>query len=49
MLTWSRGGVEQVVTPFEGTISSLIYCYTHDPDSPFHKLRYASRRTTAGF
>lgn len=29
---------------FNGTVRSLIACYQTDPDSSFHKLRYASKR-----
>lgn len=44
MLTWSRGGIEtELRWQIDGTMRSLMLCYTHDPDSPFHKMRYASR------
>jgi len=34
---------------FDGTWGGLIDCYTHDPDSPFHKNRYRSRRNAMSF
>jgi hypothetical protein len=34
---------------FSGTWESLVHCYTHDPDSPFHKNRYRSRRNAMSF
>lgn len=43
MLTWARGGLPES-SPFNGTMDSLIYCYQHDADSGYRKLRYRSRR-----
>lgn len=42
MLTWGRGGI--TFGSFDGTISALANCYQTDPDSPYHKVRYVSRR-----
>lgn len=48
MLGWARGGdVSNLV--FTGTVASLIDCYERDPDSPFHKLRFASKKTYRAF
>lgn len=47
MLEWGRGGAPKV-TQFEDTIRSLIYCYQHDPDSSYRKLRYQSRVNSDG-
>lgn len=43
MLVWGRGGIGEVST-FDGTIRSLAKCYQSDPDSPYHRTRYVSRR-----
>lgn len=43
MLVWGRGGLPKV-GEFNGTIRSLADCFEHDPDSTFHKLRYAQKR-----
>ena len=43
MLVWGRGGIPDVAT-FDHTMRGLINCYQTDKDSPFHKLRYHSRR-----
>lgn len=42
MLIWGRGGIPQVMT-FDGTIQGLIDAYQKDKDSPYRKLRYATR------
>lgn len=42
MLIWGRGGIPQVMT-FDGTIRGLIDAYQKDKDSPYRKLRYATR------
>lgn len=42
MLVWGRGGVPVNIT-FDGTVASLIRCYTSDADSPYRKVRFASR------
>lgn len=52
MLLWSRTqGDEAGQTPsvFDGSVGDLIYCYRHDKDSPFHKLRYHSRENYGHF
>lgn len=42
MLIWGRGGIPQIMT-FDGTIAGLIDAYQKDKDSPYRKLRYATR------
>lgn len=45
MLVWGRGGDELLpLTAYDGSLLSLVGCYQTDPDSSYHKLRYASRR-----
>lgn len=45
MMTWARGSlVEDPKSLYDGTLKGLIFCYTHDQLSPFHKLRYGSRK-----
>lgn len=43
MLVWGRGGIP-VIAHAQGTLGSLIEAYQTDPDSSYHKLRYAVRR-----
>lgn len=43
MLVWGRGSVPQVIA-YTGTLGSLLRCYQTDPDSRYHKKRYAVRR-----
>lgn len=43
MLVWARGGIP-VVAEFDGTWRSLTDCYKSDPDSSYHKKRYATRQ-----
>lgn len=43
MLVWGRGGIPNEVA-FDGTIASLIRCYQTDPDSPYRKGRYYTRK-----
>jgi hypothetical protein len=42
MLGWSKDRQPRSVS-FDGTVASLIRCYQHDEDSPFHGLRFDSR------
>lgn len=49
MITWGRGGIPAGPVEFDGTISSLIYCYTRDKHSTFRKLRYGSRQNYQQF
>lgn len=42
MLIWGRGGIPQIMT-FDGTWYGLIDAYQRDKDSPYRKLRYATR------
>jgi hypothetical protein len=42
MLVWSRGGLPEV-SPFDGTLRSLMRSYKTDPDSQYRKIRYNSR------
>lgn len=45
MLLWARGEVvNNPHTMYDGTLSGLIFCYTHDERSPFRKLRYSSKK-----
>ncbi len=43
MLIFGRGGLPKV-SGFDGTIKSLVNCYQTDPDSSYHKKRFAVRR-----
>jgi hypothetical protein len=43
MKIFGRGGLP-AANPFDGTMRSLINCYQTDPDSRYHKKRYATRR-----
>lgn len=43
MLIWGRGGLP-VVTIFDGTMSSLVHCYKHDPESNYQRIRFTSRQ-----
>ena len=43
MLLWGGGGLP-IVGGFDGTLRGLIVCYQNDKDSPFHKIRYHSRK-----
>lgn len=43
MLLWGRGGAPQV-SGFDGALKSLIACYQTDPDSRYHKKRFAVRK-----
>lgn len=43
MLVFGRGGIPEV-SAFDGKVRSLINCYQLDQDSPYRKLRYASRK-----
>jgi hypothetical protein len=43
MLIFSRGGLPAIVG-FDGSLASLINCYQTDPDSTYHKKRYAVRK-----
>lgn len=49
MLTWSRGGIPEIPSAFDGTVESLVSCYKFDRDSPFQKLRYGSRKNYGHF
>lgn len=42
MLIWGRGGIPQIMS-FDGTWGGLIDAYQRDKDSPYRKLRYATR------
>jgi hypothetical protein len=42
MLAWSHGALK--FGRYDGTIKTLAQCYQTDPDSPYHKVRYVSRR-----
>lgn len=44
MLTWSHGGSELEVGGYDGSLRGLISAYQLDPDSRFHKIRYATRK-----
>lgn len=44
MLVFGRGGLPTPASPFDGSLRSLINCYQTDPDSPYHKNRYFTRR-----
>lgn len=44
MLAWKhRGATGNAI--FDGKLRGLIECYRRDPESPFHDLRFRSRRT----
>lgn len=43
MKIFGRGGLP-AANPFDGTLRTLINCYQTDPDSRYHKKRYATRR-----
>lgn len=43
-LAWKRGGATGNAI-FDGKIKGLIECYRRDPESPFHNLRFRSKRT----
>jgi hypothetical protein len=43
MLTWSRGGLPAPITTYDGSWKSLVGCYQSDKDSPYQKLRYATK------
>jgi hypothetical protein len=43
MLVWGRGGIP-VMSAFDGKLRSLINAYQLDADSPYRKIRFASRR-----
>lgn len=43
MLIFGRGGLP-VINPFDGSLKALINCYQTDPDSTYHKKRYAVRK-----
>lgn len=44
MLSWGHRDAVTVAV-FDGTLRTLIACYLHDKDSPFHKVRYGTRRS----
>jgi hypothetical protein len=44
MLNWARGSIPQNGI-FTGDLKSLVAAYQHDPDSPYQKIRYKSRRS----
>lgn len=43
MLLFSRGGLPEAGA-FDGSLASLINCYQTDPDSTYHKKRFAVRK-----
>jgi hypothetical protein len=43
MLIFARGGLP-VVNQFDGSLRGLVNCYQTDPDSTYHKKRYAVRK-----
>jgi len=43
MLVWGRGGIPEAAS-FDGTITSLAYCYRKDSDSTYQRCRINSRR-----
>lgn len=43
MLAFSRGLVA-VINTFDGTLRTLVSCYQTDPDSTYHKKRFAVRK-----
>jgi hypothetical protein len=47
MLIFGRGGLPQV-GEYDGTLESLVKCYQTDPDSTYHKKRYAVRMNHNG-
>jgi hypothetical protein len=44
MLAWARGDVPRAPGVYDGTLEALAAAYRTDPDSPYHKTRYVSRR-----
>jgi hypothetical protein len=44
MLLFGRGGLPAPVSPFDGTLRSLINCYQTDPDSPYQANRFHTRK-----
>lgn len=42
MLVFGRGA--PAVNPFDGTLRTLVNCYQTDPDSTYHKKRFAVRK-----
>jgi hypothetical protein len=47
MLAWANGSYLEPQKAFDGTLASLVAAYKADPDSPYHDLRFDSRRTYA--
>lgn len=45
MLAFGRGGADIGIVSFDGSLRGLAECYQRDPDSPFHALRFKSKRT----
>ncbi len=43
MLVYARGGLPET-NAFDGSLASLVNCYQTDPDSTYHKKRYAVRK-----
>lgn len=43
MMLWSKDRTERI-NVFDGTLRTLINCYQTDPDSRYHKKRFATRR-----
>jgi hypothetical protein len=43
MLVWGRGGIPMLLD-FDGTVRGLTECFRRDPDSAYHKKRYATRK-----
>jgi hypothetical protein len=48
MLAFGRGGLPKAPV-FDGTIKTLIWCYQTDPDSNYHKKRWAVRKDHDNF
>lgn len=44
MLAWGRGEVPRAPGVYDGTIEALAQSYRTDPDSPYHKKRYVTRK-----
>lgn len=44
MLVWARGSVPEIAGIYDATWGALVQQYRTDPDSPYHKKRYASRQ-----
>lgn len=44
MLVWARGGVPEPMGIYDATWGALVHQYRTDPDSPYHKKRFASRQ-----